>query len=134
MSKHNRTGATYGHLTVRAIADKIKGQRTQPWICECDCGKEIQVSSTDLSKGKTASCGCKGPLSLSGYRLVTRMKAKAQRLCKSLPKEEGSLRYFLEPSGKDISRFAAENAIKAGQLQSLGDGLFADTAQTWIAP
>lgn len=29
------------------------------WLCECDCGNEIEVVGTALSCGNTTSCGCK---------------------------------------------------------------------------
>jgi hypothetical protein len=127
------TGKSFGYLKVSARAEKNKGQRSRPWICVCECGNTIEMGSSVLSSGKNASCGCHPGLTLSGYRLVITMRRHHQWLCKSLPKEGGSLRYFLEPSGKDINRFAANSAIAAGELKPLGDGLFAETSQTWVA-
>lgn len=28
------------------------------WLCQCDCGREKVVRSSDLIQGKTKSCGC----------------------------------------------------------------------------
>lgn len=28
------------------------------WLCECDCGNQIEVSTNSLNKGNTKSCGC----------------------------------------------------------------------------
>jgi len=28
------------------------------WLCKCDCGNEVVVSSSDLHRGHTRSCGC----------------------------------------------------------------------------
>lgn len=126
------TGKSFGYLKVSGHAEKVKSQRTRPWVCACECGNTVEMAASVLSSGKIASCGCHPGLTLSGYRLVAVMRRNKQRLCKSLPKEEGSLRYFLEPSGKDINRFAANSAIAAGELRPLGDGLFAETSQTWV--
>jgi hypothetical protein len=67
------------------------------------------------------------------------MKASGQRLCKSLPSSDlevanPEIRFFLEPSGKLVRKDAAESAIAAHELNPLGDGLFADQSQTWVAP
>ena len=32
--------------------------RKSYWICKCDCGKEVEVSSDKLGSGHTRSCGC----------------------------------------------------------------------------
>jgi hypothetical protein len=65
------------------------------------------------------------------------MKSSGQRLCKSLPCSASAnpeVRFFLEPSGKTVHKLAAEAAIAAHELAPLGDGLFADQSQTWVAP
>jgi len=28
------------------------------WICRCECGNTIEISSSSLTSGKTKSCGC----------------------------------------------------------------------------
>lgn len=30
------------------------------WICECDCGKVVEIEGTSLVQGQTQSCGCLG--------------------------------------------------------------------------
>ena len=52
----NRTGQRYGRLTV--ICDGGRRRGRVMWLCRCDCGKEILVSSSSLSTGNTRSCGC----------------------------------------------------------------------------
>ena len=52
----NLTGQRFGRLTVMGRTDNKKG-RTM-WICKCDCGKETEVSGSDLRTGGTKSCGC----------------------------------------------------------------------------
>lgn len=52
------TGQTFGYLTVIEKTDK-RIQRKVVWKCKCICGKEIEVLSTNLTSGRTKSCGCK---------------------------------------------------------------------------
>lgn len=54
--KLDLTGQRYGKLTVLAPAENI-GVRTA-WLCRCDCGKELTVTTLNLRKGSCTSCGC----------------------------------------------------------------------------
>ena len=51
------TGQKFGRLTVleRAIDPNCKATK---WLCKCDCGKEKIVCGSNLTAGKTKSCGC----------------------------------------------------------------------------
>ena len=51
------TGQRFGRLTVieRAGSDK---KRSATWHCQCDCGNEKVISSSNLISGRSASCGC----------------------------------------------------------------------------
>lgn len=51
------TGKRFGRLTVLRRAENSPGGRVQ-WLCECDCGSRVRVSSTHLRTGHTQSCGC----------------------------------------------------------------------------
>lgn len=54
-------GHKYGRLTVLDIAEpKIRpnGQRVPMLLCRCDCGKDVEVCSYELTGHKTISCGC----------------------------------------------------------------------------
>ena len=55
----DRVGDKYGMLVVLRRAGIINA--TASWLCRCDCGTEIEISSRHLGKknGKT-SCGCAG--------------------------------------------------------------------------
>lgn len=50
------TGQRYGRLVVVDYSH-IKGTKHY-WACRCDCGNEAFVSKSQLSTGKTKSCGC----------------------------------------------------------------------------
>lgn len=131
------TGKTYGHLTVQGLTEKIKGIRSRQWVVDCaSCHGQGKFSGATLRAGMVTSCGCRPRLNLRGFNLVKRMRASGQRLCKSLPASASAnpeVRFFLEPSGRTVHKLAAESAIAARELAPLGDGLFADQSQTWVA-
>lgn len=55
------TGLKFGRLTViERTEDYItpSGSHKTRWRCVCECGKECNVTSTNLNQGKTNSCGC----------------------------------------------------------------------------
>lgn len=49
-------GQRFGRLEVVRHAGRIK--KDQTWLCRCDCGLETQVSTHNLTSGRTKSCGC----------------------------------------------------------------------------
>lgn len=74
----NMVGKHFGRLTVMERSeDHItpSGQKKVMWLCKCDCGNEIIVSSQDIKSGHTKSCGClstkkrgSGLIDLTGQR------------------------------------------------------------------
>lgn len=51
------TGQRFGRLI--AIEQANKGEKGRSiWKCVCDCGREKNVSISDLRRGNTTSCGC----------------------------------------------------------------------------
>lgn len=53
----NIQGQRFGDLTVVKEANEIHG-KYRTWECMCDCGNTKLVTSTNLIRGKTKSCGC----------------------------------------------------------------------------
>ena len=51
------TGKKFGRLCVVGLAERDKHNRIR-WICKCDCGNRIIVSSSHLNSGHTQSGGC----------------------------------------------------------------------------
>lgn len=51
------TGQRFGQLVVLERAANIGGRAA--WLCQCDCGGQKIVRSSNLQKGNTQSCGCK---------------------------------------------------------------------------
>lgn len=48
----------FGRLTVIALTNKRDRYRHTIWLCRCSCGKECEISATNLLTGNTLSCGC----------------------------------------------------------------------------
>lgn len=48
------TGERFGKLTVLQESAQQEGM----WLCQCDCGKITEVSTNNLRRGHTKSCGC----------------------------------------------------------------------------
>ena len=61
-------GRRFGRLTVieRAAGSDSSGCRL--WLCRCDCGNGKIVSSKNLLRGHTRSCGCIAAKDLTGKR------------------------------------------------------------------
>lgn len=56
------TGQKYGRLTVLEKAEPIRfkgsGKTKTRWLCRCDCGNIVTVTTGSLRNGTTQSCGC----------------------------------------------------------------------------
>lgn len=50
------TGRRFGRLVAVQRAERIGGHTA--WECVCDCGKRTVVKTSNLTVGKTQSCGC----------------------------------------------------------------------------
>lgn len=50
------TGKRFGRLVALRRAENCKG--AVKWICKCDCGNEIAVLASNLTRNHTKSCGC----------------------------------------------------------------------------
>jgi hypothetical protein len=58
-NKHNLLGKHFGKLTV--LQDGGLNNHKHPkkqWLCKCDCGNEIMVTTHHLIDGYSKSCGC----------------------------------------------------------------------------
>lgn len=53
------TGKRFGLLTAKKpIMTVSNGRKREKWICNCACGNEISVITSNLTSGHTKSCGC----------------------------------------------------------------------------
>lgn len=55
-AKKDLTGERFGRLVV--IRESGRKNRHVAWLCRCDCGVEVVVTSGNLRSGNTQSCGC----------------------------------------------------------------------------
>ena len=53
----NITGQRFGRLIVMHKLSKRRYTKIQ-WMCKCDCGKQVSVTTQLLRRGDTRSCGC----------------------------------------------------------------------------
>ena len=72
ISSPDLTNKRFGQLTV---IKKSKSRNNQiVWLCECDCGNEIEVTTNHLTTGNTQSCGCL--VSKSENQIANYLKSK----------------------------------------------------------
>ena len=60
----NLLNEKFGRLTVIEKAENYKNRTA--WICQCECGKIITVTTKNLRNGSVRSCGCLKRKSLIG--------------------------------------------------------------------
>ena len=51
------TGQTFGKLTAVSFAGSDKWAKST-WLCKCECGNGKTVAGSNLTSGRTKSCGC----------------------------------------------------------------------------
>lgn len=56
MNSLDLIGEIFGKLTV--VSRKGSKHGRSQWLCKCDCGKEVMVTTNNLKNGGTKSCGC----------------------------------------------------------------------------
>lgn len=120
------TGMKYGSLTV---LKKGEGRFTSggaykcTWICQCDCGREVEITAEHLKKGHTTSCGCKKKENKgSNFEDITGKKFGRLTVLYFIPKEERKARQYNWmcqcECGNKIK--ANANKLKTGLQQSCG--------------
>lgn len=96
--KIDLTGQTFGFLKVLHQGENIRTPNNRShitWVCECKCGKIINVRSDSLRSGHTTSCGCR-------HKEVLAMAGK-NRISDLVEKEFGYLK-VIRDSGKRDNR------------------------------
>jgi hypothetical protein len=56
--KANLEGQKFERLTVLKDSGERYRKKEVLWLCECDCGNLIKVTTASLKSGNTKSCGC----------------------------------------------------------------------------
>ena len=55
--KKSLVGERFGRLVILSCLSEV-GEKHPKWDALCDCGKHKVVTTTNLARGKTKSCGC----------------------------------------------------------------------------
>jgi hypothetical protein len=61
------TGNRFGYLIAKVIVPTVN-TRFRSWLCVCDCGKDRIVATSDLTRHKVNSCGCKNATCITNER------------------------------------------------------------------
>lgn len=56
--KQDIAGKRFGKLVALYPLNKHRGGGSVLWKCQCDCGKQAEITVSDLNKGNNKSCGC----------------------------------------------------------------------------
>lgn len=56
-ARQDLTGQQFGRLTVLRLA-RIGADYKAKWLCQCDCGTQLEVFGANLVRGTSRSCGC----------------------------------------------------------------------------
>ncbi len=81
MKRVDLTGQVFGYLTVIKLGEtaeygKNKTKR-KTWVCQCQCGKIVNILASNLRRGKpnSTSCGCKAKTSIKyNFKDLTGLK------------------------------------------------------------
>lgn len=53
------SGQRFGYLTaLYRLNRQVATGRNYYWKCRCDCGKTVEVNTSNLRSGRVISCGC----------------------------------------------------------------------------
>lgn len=62
------TNQRFGKLVVIKLLDKKNKSGNRYWLCKCDCGKQVEVASSNLKSKHSLSCGCNRRTDISNQR------------------------------------------------------------------
>ena len=110
------TGQRFGRLTVLQKTDERISNRVV-WLCRCDCGKTVKVTSSHLLRGQTTSCGC----SRKGVNLIDLSGKRFGRLTVLYPTDKRSGNSVIWHCRCDCGNDADVSSVnRKGQTTSCG--------------
>ncbi len=59
MSHLDLAGKRFGRLIALEKTEKRDKKGSVVWICQCDCGRQVELTADSLVHGNTVSCGCR---------------------------------------------------------------------------
>ena len=107
------TGMVFGSLTALYRTEN-RGSRTA-WICKCECGNEVTVTTHDLRAGKTKSCGCRSHADRA-YRDLTGMQIGRLSVLSKTDKRDGkgSVYWLCRCSCGNECLYSADSLVHGG--------------------
>lgn len=73
------SGQRFGRLVVLSLLDRRTHNKLR-WLCECDCGRQHEITGSRLTSGGAKSCGClrttHGQTKTRLYRIWRGMRAR----------------------------------------------------------
>lgn len=118
------SGRTFGLLTVlRRVEDRKPGRPM--WLCQCECGNTVVVSSTNLLKENgTKSCGClRHKQSSALIDLKGKTFGKLTVIQKDIATESGKAKWICECECGNIVSVLSDS-LRKGKTQSCGCSQF----------
>lgn len=111
----DQTGKRFGRLFVQQHLGRNKNLK-QIWRCLCDCGNEAVVTTQELNRGDTTSCGCylkeritkHGCCLLSSYNTWRAMMRRCYNPKDKDYKKYGAVGIKVCPEWHDYLTFAAD--------------------------
>lgn len=88
-------GKSFGKLTVIEKAKNKNNNRSQYWLCQCECGNFTTLSTGDLHSGRIIGCGCSksiGEYNIAKLLSTNNIAFQGQYTFKDL-KDKKQLRY-----------------------------------------
>lgn len=81
---YDLTNQRFGKLVVKYRVDLVNRNVSRQWLCQCDCGNEIVLSTSKLRSGQVNSCGCLhqsvGELKIAQFFLENNIPFETQKM------------------------------------------------------
>lgn len=123
------TGNVYNDLTVLKFAFSKDGHRY--WHCQCKCGNEKDIKTSDLTQNKVKSCGCRKYLQINigdKFGKLTVINKIDNRYSSS-----GGFLYNCKCDCGTASHIVAGSRLMDGSIKSCGCGRFLSYAEENIS-
>lgn len=116
----NLTGERFGRLIVISRSSNDRFGRTH-WICRCDCGIKVEVSSNNLRRRNTKSCGCYKRDVASNRYIVNLIGKRFSRLIViDRAKNKGARVYWLCKCDCGNEVEVSSSNLRSGHVKSCG--------------
>ena len=116
VNTNNLTGMRFGKLTVVKASDMRKHEKVV-WECVCDCGKTVYITSSNLVRGSTNSCGCLHKERVAEANLKNLVGQRFGSVVVIAPTEQRYRRYMVWECRCDCGKI---NYIPSSILKRLG--------------